>query len=38
MKTSSAPIAAVAAAKFEELKKAFPRCKIESDHGTYEPK
>ena len=25
------------AAKFEELKKAFPKCKIESDHGTYEP-
>ncbi len=28
----------VTAAKFEELKKAFPKCKIESDHGTYEPK
>ena len=27
----------VTAAKFEELKKAFPKCKIESDHGTYEP-
>ncbi len=28
----------VTAAKFEELKKAFPKCKIESDYGTYEPK
>ena len=28
----------VTAAKLEELKKAFPKCKIESDHGTYEPK
>ena len=28
----------VTAAKFEELKKAFPMCKIESDYGTYEPK
>ncbi len=28
----------VTAAKFEELKKAFPKCRIESDHGTYEPK
>ena len=28
----------VTVAKFEELKKAFPKCKIESDHGTYEPK
>ena len=38
MKTSSAPIAAVTAAKFDELKKAFPKCRIESDYGTYEPK
>ncbi len=28
----------VTAAKYEELKKAFPKCKIESDHGTHEPK
>ncbi len=28
----------ISAAKFEELKKAFPKCRIESDHGTYEPK
>ncbi len=28
----------VTAAKFEELKKAFPKCRIGSDHGTYEPK
>ena len=28
----------VTAAKFEELKKAFPKCKIVSDYGTYEPK
>ena len=28
----------ITAAKFEELKKAFPKCRIESDHGTYEPK
>lgn len=28
----------VTAAKFEELKKLYPKCRIESDHGTYEPK
>ena len=38
MKTSSAPIAAVTAAKFEELKAALPKCKIESDFGVVEPK
>ena len=27
----------VSAAKFEELKKRHPNCKIESDHGTYDP-
>jgi hypothetical protein len=25
-------------AGFEQLKKALPKCRIESDHGTYEPK
>jgi hypothetical protein len=25
-------------AGFEHLKKALPKCRIESDHGTYEPK
>ena len=28
----------ISAAKFEELKKAFPKCQIESDYGTYEPR
>ena len=28
----------VTAAKFEELKTAFPKCQIETDHGTHEPK
>ena len=27
----------ISAAKFEELKKAFPKCQIQSDHGTHEP-
>jgi predicted Zn finger-like uncharacterized protein len=27
----------VTAAKFEELKKTFPKCKIISDYGTYDP-
>ena len=25
-------------AGFEQLKKALPKCRIESDHGTWEPK
>ncbi|MFO0802286.1 MAG: protein kinase [Gemmataceae bacterium] len=28
----------VSAAKIEELRKALPKCRIESDHGTFEPK
>ena len=28
----------ISAAKFEELKKTHPKCRIESDHGIYEPK
>ena len=27
----------VSAAKYEDLKKALPKCQITSDHGTYEP-
>jgi hypothetical protein len=29
---------AITPAGFEQLKKALPKCRIESDHGTYEPK